>query len=139
MARFVLISLAIVALVSIAGCESHSAEIKAATEVTDAWLKLLDQGSYGECWDQTGDAFKTMAPREPWSKQIEAMRTALGPMVSRSLKHSEYTTHVSGVAGSEFVILQYGTSFKNRAGLVEEVTSTRDKDGHWVPLGYYVK
>ena len=139
MARFLFFSLAIVALVSVAGCHLHSAEIKAATEVSDAWLKQLDQGKFGECWDQTGDGFKTQVPREPWSKQIEAIRTALGPLVSRTSKHAAYTTNISGMPAGEYVVLQYSSSFKNRNTSIEEVTTTKDKDGHWVPLGYYIK
>ena len=139
MTRFVLISLVVVGLVSVAGCQSHTAEIKAATQVTDAWLKLIDQGSYGEGWDQTGAPFKQFVPRDQWTKQVEAIRIALGPLVSRTVKHSEYTTHLSGRPEGEYVILQYSTSFKNRNGMVEEITSTKEKDGGWVPLGYYIK
>ena len=37
---------------------------KNATAAIEAWLKLLDQGQYATCWDQTGAWLKQADPRQ---------------------------------------------------------------------------
>src|SRR5579863_9900059 len=64
--------------------QSQSVAILEASKAIGAWLKLLDNRQYGEGWDQTGKQFKDTSPKEAWCKQVGAIRTALGPVVSRT-------------------------------------------------------
>jgi len=58
--------------------------------MSDAWLKLLDQGNYSEAWDQTAARFKKLSDKDAWVKQLDAFRKSLGPVDSRTLERPVY-------------------------------------------------
>ena len=109
-----------------------------ATQAVDAWLRLIDSGMYSEAWDQTGQIFKTSSIKADWAKQTAAIRTAMGPIVSRKLKEADYSSKYPEVPAGSYVRFHYDTAFKATPLGTEEVTAMRDKDGIWRPLGYYV-
>jgi len=127
------------------GCGSHAEDVDQATKVVDAWVKLIDQGNYGEAWDQTGAQFKKIVGKDGWVKQVAAYRTALGPLNSRTLakdkndKNPTYTDKIPGQPPGQYVILKYTTSFKNKPNSQEEITAQKEDDGVWRSLGYYVR
>jgi hypothetical protein len=118
---------------------SQSVAILEASKAIGAWLKLLDNGKYGEVWDQTGKLFKDTSPKDAWCKQVGAIRTALGPVVSRTSRQTDYKTQIDkGGPIGEYVTIHYDTVFQNQPNGVEEITVMREKDGSWHSLGYYV-
>jgi hypothetical protein len=118
--------------------QSQSVAILEASKAIGAWLKLLDNGKYGEGWDQMGKLFKDMSPKDAWCKQVAAIRTALGPVLSRTSRQTDYTTQIDKGPRGEFVTVHYDTAFKNQPYGVEEITAMRGKDGSWQSLGYYI-
>ena len=109
-----------------------------ATQAVDSWLRLIDSGMYSEAWDQTGQIFKSSSIKVDWAKQIGAIRTAMGPIVSRKLKEADYSSKYPEVPLGSYVRFHYDTAFKATSLGAEEVTAMRDKDGIWRPLGYYL-
>ncbi len=107
--------------------------------MSDAWVKLIDQGNYAEAWDQTGAQFKKIVGKDGWAKQVQALRTDLGPLNTRTLESTNYTTDVSGLQKSQYVIIKYTTSFKNKPATLEEITAQKEDDGVWRSLGYYIR
>ena len=60
-------------------------------------------------------------------------------MVSRKIKSQQYATSLPGAPDGEYVVIQYATTFENKADAVETVTPMLDKDGQWKVSGYYIK
>ena len=104
-----------------------------------AWLALVDAGSFAESWDEAADYFKSAIKKEKWVETLQAVRTPLGKMVSRTLSSKQYANSLPGVPDGEYVVLQYHTTFENKQKSIETVTPMLDKDGKWRVSGYYIK
>ena len=129
----------VVAIVSCAGCAQKQETNPEAEKAAGAWLDLLDSGKYSECWEEAAEYVKALANKENWQKTFQGVRQPLGKMVSRELKSTSYTTSAPGVPDGQYVIIQYDTSFENKASAIETVTPMLDKDGRWRVSGYYIK
>ena len=68
-----------------------------------------------------------------------AYRKPLGNVLSRNLMFTKYTNTLPGAPDGEYVVIQYKTSFENKASAVETVTPMLDTDGIWRVSGYYIK
>jgi hypothetical protein len=112
---------------------------KAAQEIADAWLQLVDVGEYEKSWDDAADYFKGAISKEDWKKSLEAGRKPLGKIVSRTVTSAKYSTSLPGTPDGEYVVIQYEASFENKQSAVETVTPMKDKDGEWRVSGYYIK
>lgn len=110
-----------------------------ATRAAESWLKLVDDGSYNESWDQASRYFKDRVAQESWAKQVGTVRQSLGPVLSRTLKRAQYATALPGAPDGQYVVIQYDTSFKAKKSAVETVTPMLDSDGKWRVSGYYIK
>jgi len=126
--------LALVPAVVLAG-EAEDQAVKAA----DEWLALVDQGEYGESWQEAATLFKSAVTVEQWEQTLNASRRPLGDLRSRELKGAEYMTSLPGAPDGEYVVIQFDTSFTNKKVAVETVTPMKDEDGIWRVSGYYVK
>jgi hypothetical protein len=60
-------------------------------------------------------------------------------MLSRKTISQNHTKTLPGAPEGEYVVIQYKTSFKNKASAIETVTPALDKDGIWRVSGYYIK
>ena len=121
-----------------------------AQAAAEAWLSVVDRGDYAASWEQAAQALKGTVKQADWSEMIGGVRGPLGPVVSRKLKSREYTekaptTRVIGGKvytwgdKGKFVVLQYETTFANRASAAETVIPTLDADGAWRVSGYSVR
>jgi hypothetical protein len=120
---------------SAAGTEAKE---KAAVSASDAWLKLVDRGSYAESWNAAAEYFRKNVKQEEWEQAMKGVREPLGKMKSRSLKSTRYATSLPGVPDGEYVVIQYQTSFENKKWAVETITPRLEKDGTWKVSGYYI-
>jgi|HubBroStandDraft_1064217.scaffolds.fasta_scaffold82369_2 Protein of unknown function (DUF4019) len=139
--RIVLLSLlvAIFSVVATNARASDHAAVDAATKAADAWLKLVDDGQYQQSWEQACSDFKKVVTIDQWKQELGAVRTTLGPIVSRKLESAQYTTSLPGAAAGQYVLIRYDTVFKNLSPAVETLSPMLDKDGHWRVDGYYIK
>ena len=112
---------------------------KAAEAAADNWLKLVDDGNYGQSWEDAAQYFKAAVTKADWTKMASAARTPLGKVVSRKLLSAKYTTQLPGAPDGEYVVIQYQSSFEHKKSAVETVTPTLDKDGKWRAGGYFIK
>lgn len=110
-----------------------------ALESSDAWLTMVDEGKYSESWQNTSSYFKNIVDEIQWAKTIKAVRKPLGDVISRKAVSQHYTKTLPGAPDGEYVVLQYKTSFKNKASAIETVTPALDRDGVWRVSGYYIK
>lgn len=102
------------------------------------WLALTESNQYSESWGEAGSLFKINVSRMQWLSTMRSVRTPLGPMQSRSFVEAGYKTDLPGMPDGKYVI-QYRTSFENKADAVETIASTPDSDGLWRVLGYFIR
>src|ERR1017187_2246124 len=119
--------------------QSNPAAEQAAIQSAQVWLDLVDGGSYAKSWEDTAAAFKLVVNQADWEKTARGVRTPLGKMVSRKIKSQQYATFLPGAPAGEYVVIQFATTFENKADAVETVTPMLDKDGQWKVSGYYIK
>ena len=112
---------------------------KAAQAATEKWLGLVDQGQYAESWQTAATYFKNAVPEKQWLQSMKGARQPLGKMISRRLKSATFTTSLPGAPDGQYVVIQYATSFENKASATETVTPMRDSDKQWRVSGYFIK
>ncbi len=112
---------------------------KAAQAAAEQWLAQVDQGQYAESWGTAASYFKNAVPEGQWVQSMKGARQPLGKMISRRLKSATFSTNLPGVPDGQYVVIQYSTSFENKASAVETVTPMRDPDKQWRVSGYFIK
>ena len=110
-----------------------------AQKAAEAWLSLTDSGKYAESWQNASGAFRARVPQPQLVSALTGARQPLGKLVSRKLKSATYTKTAPGAPDGEYVVIQYETSFADKASAVETITPMLDKDGQWRVSGYFIK
>ena len=113
--------------------------VEQATMAADSWLKLIDEGKYGESWEGAAPIFRGAITQDAWAEQVRTVRTPLGAVESRKLKRAQYATSLPGAPDGQYVVIQYDTSFANKKSAIETVTPMKGKDGQWRVSGYYIR
>ena len=119
--------------------EKHDDAEKKAVESAEAWLKLVDQGKYGDAWDSASEYLKDAVSKEDFAKSLTPARKPLGSVKSRELKSKQYATSLPGAPDGQYVVIQYKTAFENKKAGVETITPMLDKDKKWRVSGYFIK
>jgi hypothetical protein len=119
--------------------EATTADEKAAQTAAEAWLALVDAGTYAQSWAGAASFFKGTVDEGRWEAQLNGARTPLGKVLSRTLKAVRYATTLPGAPDGQYVALQYATGFTNKQSAAETVTPMKDTDGQWRVSGYYIK
>ncbi len=112
---------------------------KAAQAAAKQWLSLVDQGQYAESWGTAASYFKNAVPEKQWLQSMKGSRQPLGKTISRRLMSATFTKSLPGTPDGQYVVIQYATSFENKASAVETVTPMRDPDKQWRVSGYFIK
>ncbi|MFH1434594.1 MAG: DUF4019 domain-containing protein [Pseudomonadota bacterium] len=112
---------------------------KAAVEAAEAWLVLVDEGKFGDSWDEAAKFFKSAVKKEQWAQQVKMARPPFGEALSREVVGAEYMTSVPGAPDGEYVVIVFKTKFKNKDAAFETITPMMDDDGVWRVSGYYIK
>jgi hypothetical protein len=115
------------------------AKTKPAVDSAIQWLELVDKGDYSASWEEAADIFKNAATEERWAGMAKAVRQPLGKVVSRQVTSKIPTQTVPAGPDGEYVIIQFKTSFENKADSIETVTPMLDKNCVWRVTGYYIK
>jgi hypothetical protein len=119
-----------------AGYEQKNA---VAIEAAKSWLKLVDDGEYSQSWAQAAGYFRDNVSESQWTTAMFGVRKPLGKAISREVLSSTYTKTVPGAPDGRYVIIQFKTSFENKAESVETVTPMMEPNGQWRVSGYYIK
>ena len=118
---------------------ADEASEKAAQAAAKKWLALVDQGKYAESWENAASYFKNAVPETQWLQSMKGARQPLGKMVTRRPLSATFATSLPGAPDGQYVVIQYSTSFENKASAVETVTPMRDPDQQWRVSGYFIK
>jgi hypothetical protein len=111
----------------------------AAQAAASTWLKLIDAGRYDDSWDAASVLFRQTVPKAQWQSAALNARGPLGALKSRTLKSATFKTALPGAPDGEYVIVQFASSFQNKASAIETVTPMKDPDGMWRVSGYYIR
>jgi len=103
------------------------------------WLQSLDEGDYGQTWENSASYLKGMIQKEDWETLIQGAREPLGKALSRELLSKQYTTTLPGAPDGEYVVIQFVTSFEKKGYAVETITPMLDQDGMWRVAGYFIR
>ena len=87
----------------------------------------------------TAEFSKKSVKKEVWAQSIQAVRSAMGDLISRSVEAARYATSLPGAPDGEYVVIQFSTRFTNKNSAIETVTPTKDPDSVWRVSGYYIK
>jgi hypothetical protein len=105
----------------------------------EAWLAIVDAGSYAQSWNEAARLFKNAIEEAAWEKALNGSRAPLGPVRSRTLKSTKYATNLPGAPDGEYVVVLFDTSFEKKQHAVETVTPMKEADGRWRVSGYFIK
>ena len=104
-----------------------------------AWLGLADAKQYKESWVEAAPLFKDRITEKDWVKMISLTRGPFGDVKSRGLKDAKYATSLPGAPDGAYVVIQFKTSFANKADAIETITPMKDDKGVWRVSGYFIK
>jgi hypothetical protein len=138
-ARVWCVGLVVAGVLGMAGGVAAGEVEDEAVKVAKEWLGLVDAGEYGESWRQAASLFRGAVTEPQWEAALKGSRTPFGSMKSRRLKSAKYATELPGAPDGEYVVIQFDSSFENRASAVETVTPMKDKDGEWRVSGYFIR
>jgi len=136
--------LAIFALI-VAGLVISPAKVRAAdpdsapaVRAMSSWLQAIDAGRYGDTWDEASSGFKGAVTREKWIDAMKGVRKPFGGLTKRVLKSANFHTSLPGAPDGKYFVIQFDTSFSNKAQAVETVTAVKEGNA-WKAAGYFIK
>jgi hypothetical protein len=60
-------------------------------------------------------------------------------VVERKVRRTAHVTSLPGVPEGDYLIIEFDTSFDNKAAAIETISPARDADGNWGVAGYYIR
>jgi Protein of unknown function (DUF4019) len=103
------------------------------------FLGLLDEGRYGDAWQESAEMLKHEVDRDAWVESMQRLRVDLGSFRSRTLVGKEYQPTDTAPGGYVF-LLRYQTDFTGTPGVLETLTVVmEDESGPWRAAGYAVR
>jgi hypothetical protein len=116
-----------------------SSDTDPAVQAAESWLAIVDGADYGRSWTEAAAYFRGAVPREQWEGQIAGVRGPLGAVQSRTVRSATPATTLPGAPDGSYVVIEFETSFANKANAIETVTPMQEQDGTWRVSGYYVR
>ena len=104
-----------------------------------AWLALIDDGEYGESWEQAAFLFKSRISRDRWVDAVRSTQTSFGKVRSRSFSRATYETELPGAPDGKYVVIRCRVAFDHKENAVETVTLMLEQDGIWLVSGYFIR
>ena len=105
----------------------------------EGWLALVDGGEFMKSWTTASTHFQRMVSHAQWQQALNAYRTPIGTLISRTRPTIQRTTTLPGLPDGTYVGITFQSSFTKKASTTETVVVTQDPDGHWKVIGYTIK
>lgn len=109
----------------------------AARQSVDAWLLLLDAGSYSEAYDATGSIFREEVTAEEFRTAMEERETILGAVESRTLSSTQRLSVVPDAPPGDYFVFEFDGAYELRPNTRERVTAVAESD-EWPVVGIYI-
>lgn len=104
----------------------------------NSWIQLIDDWRWDDSWIAAGTLFKSQIPQPRWAATVAAVRAPLGTVSSRALKGVTKTRSLPGVPDGHYEVVQFQTSFSNKAFATETIVLSRETAG-WKVDGYFIR
>lgn len=114
-------------------------QTKAGVAAAEQWLQTLDAGRIGQSWSESSASLRALVTQAQWEAGLRQARSPYGALQARKLVSARYTTTMPNAPAGEYVLIQYESTFAERAGVIETVVPMREADGSWKVSGYFVK
>jgi hypothetical protein len=111
-------------------------QLEAATNLSQRWLALVDEGRYAESWSAAGKLFKANMQQDKWVQALTSGRQPLGKVVSRELAGREARTEIQGAPPGSYILVAFATNFEQKSDMIETITLIQEEDGQWQVVGY---
>ncbi len=122
-------------LLVISSC-AHASE--AVEDDAIRWLTVVDDGQYEQSWLEAAEMFRAQVSQPEWNSALEAVRSPLGPVLTRSLSQRSEHTVLPGAPEGSYVVLVYRTDFTSKAGAQETITLALSGE-NWRVAGYFIR
>lgn len=116
-----------------------SQAIRAAVTAAESWLDLIDGGRYEIARDSAGVELRDVVTGPAWERRISTVRQGIGALRERSVESTEETESLPGGDEGDYVVVTFDSSFGVLTEAVETVIVSRQGDGEWRPIGYFVR
>ncbi len=110
-----------------------------AREAAQNWLQLIDEGRYGESYDQAAQAFKVAVGRLEWTSKVTGARSVTGKLISRKLLGANPVMNPPKAPPGNYVGVEFRSSFAKIPSITESVVVVLEKDGSWRVINYTMK
>jgi hypothetical protein len=118
--------------------EAAPATQKADLTAAETWVSLIDARRWNDSWAAAGTLFKSQMPDARWASTIASVREPLGAVSSRALKGITRSKSLPGAPDGDYEVVQFQTSFANKAIATETVVLSHEASG-WKVDGYFIK
>ncbi len=113
--------------------------VASAHKASDVWLDELDGAQYGPSWDNAGTAFQHAVTRAQWITTVQKVRGQVGPLGTRTMQQSQFTTSLPNMPAGAYVMMQYRTVSGMGGFVTETVVLQREDTRGWRVVGYFVR
>ena len=127
-----------------AGCASHSAaKAERRAHENDAraaaldWLKLLDDGDYGEAFEWEAQDFRMSKTQRQFVRYMQGRRAPFGQTLSRSFVGAARLHKFVGVPEGDYQSIIFKTAFEKKSPTAERVILVKQEVG-WRVIDYRI-
>ncbi len=114
-------------------------QLLSSSKAAEEWFNLVDEGKYGESWDQASLSTKMLLKRTEWITYLTAVRKPLGRMLRRTMLDQRIAHHPKGVPQADYMVFFYDSSFSNKSEARELLILQEGNNGTWHVFSYNVK
>ena len=114
-------------------------QTKAGAQAAERWLALTDGDKGAESWSAAGAMFQAAVSQKDWAAGLHNARAPYGALTTRTPADARFTRTLPGAPEADYVVIQYRSVFANRPAAMETVITTREADGSWKTVAYYIR
>jgi hypothetical protein len=103
------------------------------------WLAIVDRGDVAGSWQAAGERFRQALDAQRWKQALSRVRTPLGAVLRRTVLRTSFTDAFAGAPRGDYAVVQFRTSWQNKADGIEQVTLEHGTDGRWHVVGYVIQ
>jgi Protein of unknown function (DUF4019) len=109
-----------------------------AQKSAENWLGFIDNRRYAESWTEASAYLRRRVSQKKWVDALSSTRSPIGEVKSRKAIRVTKRRSLPGAPDGEYTVIQFLSSFQNKASAVETLTLMKD-GGQWRPAGYFIR
>ncbi len=130
-------TLSILILTLCASCARSIELTPAAQQASQTALRLIDDKSYTQSWEQASTIFRDIVTLEAWLTRVASLRDPHGQFHERLQRSAVAMTDPADSPKGEWIVITYDSRFDKN--IVVETLMMYLEDGRWRMAGYFLK